>query len=125
MTDLKEKLITAMIYELAAEDMGIYPQTVIDKNGKTKKRTEWEDGWNACNKSFLDKAITIMSWFEKIPTDKKSDIEDFIIAEKLSVSVRDKEVNLWVNCNDLFFWACADGEEFVFNDLEDLKRHSQ
>lgn len=34
-----------------------------------------------------------------------------------------KTTSLNVNCNDVFAWGCADGEEVYYNELEDLYDH--
>lgn len=50
------------------------------------------------------------------------------------MSVKENKENPWpkdacetfsinVNCNDVFAWACADGEEVTFKELEDLYAH--
>lgn len=32
-------------------------------------------------------------------------------------------IGVFVSCNDLFYWACADSEDINFGEVEDLYRH--
>ena len=34
-----------------------------------------------------------------------------------------KVISMNVNCNDVFYWACADGEEMEYHDIKDVYDH--
>jgi hypothetical protein len=102
--------------EIATENMGIYPKAVTN-NGVTKKRTEWQDGWNEAVISLTRKAGDIKRYIDALPED----VKDFIIQGKIRISDNDG-ISMYINCNDLFYWACADEEEFTLDDLNDLKK---
>ena len=116
--DYKRKALQYLAIELATEDTGMYPQAVIDKNGVRKERTDWQDGWNACAMDTTKKACKIGDFLEEAPRE----VVDLILTEDIRLSVRDEEVKMWVLCNDLFFWACADGEDFDLSDLDDFNQ---
>lgn len=114
-----------MTYEramhLANEAMGIYPAgTIIE--GVTKKRTEWQDGWNAYATKLLEKTRTVLTWFKALPEDSRLLIEQCLKSEKLSLMVDGEAIKLLVPCNDLFFWACADAEDFDVAELEAFRK---
>lgn len=114
----KEELLNSIAYKLAIDDTGTYCAAVHNADGTIEKRTEWQDGWNACNSDILERTCTIESYLEALP-DK---VKEYIIADVLQVAVRDKIPSLWINCNDLFYWACADGEDFEISDLDALNK---
>lgn len=80
------------------------------------------EGWNAYGRELIEKQSTISHWLEKLPPEHKGQIEDHLLADNLQLRVRDGECKLSVNCNDLFYWACADAEDFTIDDLHDLDR---
>ena len=109
----EEKALKHFTYYLAHKDRGIYPQSIDGV-----KRTEWQDGWNAAIMKGTKKAIKISEWLKGLPEE----VFELIVDETLYVCIGD-EPELFINCNDLFFWACSDAEEFDFLlDLSDLKK---
>lgn len=111
--DYRAKALEYLATELAVEDTGIYPKSI---NGV--QRTEWQDGWNACIMRVTNKAIVISKYIE----NATEELQDYILSEIVRISVREDAISLWVSCSDLFYWACADGEDFEITDLEDLKQ---
>ena len=106
---------------IAIEDVGIYPKAFTDKDGVTTERTDWQDGWNECSMKITENDAKIEDWLDNAP----SRIAELIENETLHVSVRDDGPKPWVLCNDLFWWACADGEDFELSDLPDLEQALQ
>lgn len=112
MSKLRKKCVELIPYELAAEDIGIYPQSI---NGK--QRTEWQEGWNACAMENAKNVSAITSFLKTLPEQ----VVDYIIDGNIRVIIRDELCSMVVDCNDLFYWACADDEAFdAANDLEDF-----
>jgi len=108
-SNLKERCLGLITTDLALEDTGIYAKSC---NGV--KRTDWQDGWNACAIAISEKATLISSFLKELPEK----VTDYIISEKIGISVNDESVEMFVNCNDLFYWGWADLEEFKLSDLE-------
>lgn len=119
---LHQNLVSSFALEAAWECMGVYAAAVKGGNNPYDKRTEYMEGWNAYSSELLDKWCLISSWVRKLPVEVKRDIEEYLLNETLSLHVRDNKVSLYVNCNDLFYWACADAEPFEMTDLPDLKQ---
>lgn len=103
---------------LAISDTGYYPQMRRDKAGVKTDRTEKQEGWNDCASSISSKAAKIEDYLDELPPR----IAGLVEAETLRVSIRDDDLKLWVLCNDLFFWGCADGEDFELSDLPGLEK---
>ena len=108
----------ALAAALAVSDTGIYCKSSTDKDGVTTERTERQDGWNDCLKAITKKAGELEDWLENLPPR----CIELLDAETLMVYSRGEGPQLWVLCNDLFYWACADGEDFELSDFPDLER---
>lgn len=117
----KEKIISLIALRKALDDIGIYPAAISGSNGY-EKRTEYMDGYNACSMELTQKWGKISDFITQLPADVRDDIINFIIKDKIQISVGKDTINFWINCNDLFAWACADGEDFELSDLEDFKK---
>lgn len=102
----------------AAEDcMGIYPQSM---NGK--KRTEWQNGWNEAIIKLTKLKGTVHSWFITLSEEHQNIVGDLLIRDKLDVQFHKEKMHMYVNCNDVFAWGCADAEDIS---LDELKRYQQ
>ena len=122
---LREKALSLIALEIADDDMGIYPSASKGGASPYEKRTDFMEGWNAYGKELLEKCCVVQKWMTELPPENKHDIEDFLLNGNLRINVREGKVHLWVLCNDLFFWGCADGEAFDLGDLPDLKKSLQ
>ncbi len=120
----ENKFFESFKYELAYNDMGLYPASVLGGPNAYEKRSDWQEGWNAYGSQLLDKVIQIGKFIEGIPEQHRGIVKKLLIDDKLSLSVgkNDGDHQLWVNCNDLFFWACSDGEDISIEELPDLLR---
>jgi len=118
--EYKKLALRLLAYEQAAEDIDIFPASV-QTGDKVVKRSEWQDGWNDCVMALSEKAIKISDLLNKLPDE----ITDYILRDVISASVDEGVLSLWINCHDLFFWACADCEEFEPKDLLELNRAYQ
>ena len=45
----------------AAQDVGVYPKSVIHSDGTEHFRTTWEEGWNAAIKEVSDRIVEALS----------------------------------------------------------------
>ena len=111
--DYKQKAVEYLATDLASYDTGIYAKSI---NGK--QRTEWEEGWNACTMDITKRSTLIAGYLKDLPDE----VIDCLMEDKIGIYVRDEEIKLYVNCNDLFYWACADSEDFELADLDDFKQ---
>lgn len=86
---------------------------------KFKPLVKWEyvDKWGSVNECFeeeyalaiflmLDIVFTNTYWWEKSWDEKARSI-----------------TGLFVNCNDVFMWACAESEDLLFSEIKDLYEH--
>lgn len=115
--DYREKCIELLPYDLADETVWIYPASTT-QNGVTTKRTEWQEGWNACSMRMSRSAENIATYLGSLPDA----VVDLILKDKIAVHVSGPEVSMYVNCNDLFYWASADAEDFSVEDLDDYQQ---
>lgn len=113
----RTKALEGLALTLAHDAMGIYPQSVTGGDKPYAQRTDWMEGWNAYGGELVDTWSRVTDWLDALPADIKTTIEDYLIAGKLHLSVREDGLNLWADCSDLFFWACADGEDLAITDL--------
>lgn len=101
-------------YEIAHDSIGIYPAE-FTKDGLTTKRTEWQEGWNACSRQILDNVIAMEQWFSDLDDNKRALLEK--VGDYLHVNFENGEVECFINCNDFFFWGCSDCEQLDDWDL--------
>jgi len=108
-------------YEIAFDSLGVYPEYII-KEGVKSERTKWQEGWNAFGTQFLDRVDTFMSWFETL-TETQQDafmnlhnIENIIWMKELI----DCSVQVYLNANDVFYYACGDVEEIYPEQFEQV-----
>jgi len=108
--DLKKEVerLTLLVEQLKTVPSmkGVYPMATVDKNGVETKRTEWQEGWNACVLDYDEKIFKVI---EKIwPDEVKKDLMFLLLAD---VGWIDTDGHFLLNMNDTFAWACADCEE--------------
>lgn len=115
--DYREKAIWGIAFDCVSNTTGIYSQAVIDEKGNRTERTEWQNGWNACFYEVTDNVYDAVEFIKNLPDQ----IQDYIFNKHIGIRVND-EPQLYVNCNDLFYWACADQEDFELSDLDDFNK---
>jgi hypothetical protein len=101
------------------EQMGIYPAKYDGKD-----RTAYGEGWNDCQVQFLA-CLDILEKFynstDPMLADKIQKLnEDGILFFHLEKDDFFGIVKMGVNCNDLFWWACADIEEISLEEIPTL-----
>lgn len=88
-----------------ALDAGIYPlSTIVD--GEEKKRTEWQDGWNACAMQALYDVKKAIGIFE----EKWAEPDKFFAAYGYPLYPK-KDGGWYILLNDTWYFACSDHEE--------------
>jgi len=100
---------------------GVYPQSIItmDKDYKTvvkeEKRTEWQEGWNACQSEIFNKL-----------NDALGKLEEGISDELALLMVADvgcmQDGKFLLNMNDTFHYACSDCEEVKLEEYKEVAR---
>lgn len=114
----RDRALDALVWELA--EVGVYPEKVIGGNHPYEKRSDWQEGWNACSGAQLENRSRIEEWLEALPVEHKTAIEELLLSERLGLHVDDAGINLYVNCSDTFYWGCADAERIAFEELDAL-----
>ena len=96
-------------YESALNSIGIYPVETV-RDGVSEKRTEWQEGWNACYSKIIDNVISIEKWFYSLDDRQKNILDKLDKEDYIHLSNEDGVVECSVVCNDFFYWACSDYE---------------
>jgi hypothetical protein len=117
MSDHKfDALVKAL--ESVGDDIGIYPQAVRGYNDERdyEQRDGYKNGWNAA-------IIEYGQAFRKAVV-AASDMDDDVLMLLASdmVSLRRDGTTLWINFNDTWAWACADGEVVTPEDVPEVAR---
>jgi hypothetical protein len=60
----------------------------------------------------LEHIVNVLAFFDEI------DLENEL---GWSVDANTRDVTFWSNCNDMFFWGCADSESIEPGDLDDIR----
>lgn len=60
---------------IAFQDMGIYCQSTVGADGVEKKRTEWQDGWNAYATELNDAAGRVMKFFSGLSGELRKSVQ--------------------------------------------------
>jgi len=132
--------IDELIDLVVSETMGIYPASSII-NGVSTKRSDYGNGWNAsAMEEPLDKNASeqwikgyqdqqaegerrkklCREWINNLAENLKNPILEFLETGDLNLYFKDSKVYMYVNCNDIFYWACADSEKIQFEEIPDL-----
>lgn len=117
---LRDRALAWVEENAAHNSLGIYPWAVHGEGGY-EKRSEWQEGWNACNMRHTNNAVTVSSYLDTLDEGIKWTVENLLITEQLRIAVQeDGSAYLYILCNDVFFWACADLEEVPLAEIPDL-----
>lgn len=98
---IEMKLAVKAVSDVLME-MGIYPKAVIE-GGVEKKRTEWQDGWNA---AVMKLSGEIKTQLEKLEGGISDDLALLMITDVGWLEGDQFKLNM----NDTFWFACADCE---------------
>ena len=113
-------LLAIKVVDDALATVGIYPQSTItvDKDGKeteVKKRTTWQDGWNAAIMHISDEI------FKQFDVMREGIDEDLALLCVAGVGWLDGD-KLQLNMNDTFHFACADMETVSKEEIKEVAR---
>lgn len=96
--------------------MGIYPAS-IKENNIIKKRTEWQEGFNAYGTELLEKWDLLESWYDSLNLDNQYLIKYLVRNDIIYLSVKKSEIYILVNLNDIFMYACSDCENVELDEI--------
>jgi hypothetical protein len=114
--------------EAAWENLGIYCRSTTMSNGKVKKRTQFQEGWNAAIMTMTDNECVIADWFRTLSVPEQTSVKAMVEIPSSSgmysfhiqrddLDKNKSEVILFLSVNDTFYYACADAEEISLKDL--------
>lgn len=122
--------LNKILEEQADDNQGVYC-----KSSNGIPRSKWQDGWNAqvmqkpepmdtegkegyaaAAKNYTDNLIKLRNWYTDLPIPTRDTLRPLILDQTLDLSIEDN-ITPYVNCNDLFWWGCADDEEVKVEDI--------
>lgn len=113
-----KQAIDYLLFYAAGQDMGVYPAGVITADGVKKKRTEWENGWNAYGSELTNKWGQALSWWETLSSEQQDFLLELFCIPCFQISIREgKTPSPWLVMNDIFGYASADGEEIPLEEF--------
>jgi hypothetical protein len=113
--------IGGIIYDKALEGMGIYPAKAIGGENPYDERSEYQNGWNAAIMEIHKTAVLFSEYIRSLSGDIGDAFVTLLLDDVIMMNDVDGEVKLWVLMNDIFFWACADGEDVELDNLPLLR----
>lgn len=116
-----EDLIDLLLLSAAIDSIETYPAATIDNDDIRVERTDWQSGWNKCHLEILQRHGIFYSWYKTFTSNQQSAIVELIRNDVLYLSFVNDEVEPWVIMNDIFYFACGDGEGI--SDAEILQVH--
>lgn len=119
---LRRKAIMGICYEAASDNLGIYPEKVSGGDRHYEKRSDWQEGWNACVLKQAEYLVVVERWLRSLPEDTRLIVESLLIRDAISISIDTGVNGLYVDCGDVFYWACADSEFIGLDELPELRR---
>jgi hypothetical protein len=114
--EIRQLAIEGCINEKAHDDLGIYPQAVSGGANAYEKRSDYQNGWNDAIMRQTQKAIRIHNFLDTLSKEQRTALETLLLEDVVQLSDRDDKMYMWLNVNDIFYYA-ADGEDFEVNDL--------
>lgn len=134
--------INQLLDGAAQDSMGIHCAGVTDKNGVFTPRGDYGNGWNA---SYSNEPLDNTSeewirgynaqttevtrrkqvcrdWFNSLSEETKQLLPNLLDNGTLWLHFDGDQVTMEVNCNDLFYWGCADSEDITIEELPALAR---
>ena len=118
--ELKELAIKNILSTQVDWSFGVYAKSVTGGDHPYEKRSEWQEGWNAAVFSRSKRQGIVTDWFENLSEECRSLVEELLFNESLSLRIHEDSLTMNVNCNDLFYWACADFEDITLEELPEL-----
>jgi hypothetical protein len=107
MPDIEKELVW-----VARNGLGIYPAAVGDV-----PRTEWQDGWNKAVMRMVEYVGIIHEWYKTITEEQAAALVKLLKAHVLFFTMWGGKVEYFVNLNDTFDYASADGEDVTVEEF--------
>ena len=101
----------------AYDSIGTYCQGFQQADGMYQKRTDWQEGWNACHNTMLERQILVEAWFKGLPEADQAMMADLLVADEVSLHVTEERVEPHFLTSDLFAWGYADAEHIVDGEM--------
>lgn len=104
-------------------DIGIHPASVTDAKGVNTPRDRYGDGWNDAVMEINAKEQLLKDWYRALSEDIRKDMDNLVLCDVVDFNLDElekKEVKVWVNLNDTFCYACADGEGIELSEVSKL-----
>lgn len=118
---LKALALEGIFRKAAHDNVGIYPQAVRGGDSAYENRTERMEGWNECGSEHFNNYYKAVEWFSTLPEEVKDVVSCLLLENRLDIRLDDDSCQLSVNCNDMFFWGCADGEDVAIEEIPALQ----
>lgn len=115
-TKLREATIQNIVYEQVLDNVGIYASSVKGGDNPYEKRTEAMEAHNKCIMDITHNLVKVESFLK----DKNEDILNLLAEEDIFLNISNDEIKFYVNCNDVFYWACSDLEFIEESEIGDL-----
>jgi hypothetical protein len=113
--------IKAASWIAAREAMGVYCKSWPGKDGQRIERGPYHEGWNAYGSKLLERGYKVEAFLSSLPKDQGRLIANMLLEHDLELYFgKDDQIHLSVNCNDLFYWACADSEDINIDEIPSL-----
>jgi len=108
--------IMGMLLDSSLGDRAVYPQTI---NGEP--RTAWQEGWNAGNMDLLKRRCILSEWWKGLDMETAADVVG-LLGGQTSLRIREGEVHLSIDLNDIFAFNCADCEDVPVDEIPVVAR---
>jgi len=80
-----------LILDAVIDGMGIYPQSTIDKKGNKTKRTQWQEGWNACLMEMSRRKESAWQWFSDLTISQRGMLSELLEEDFMSLEFDDSK----------------------------------
>ena len=111
--ELLQDLVDLKFYEKGLDAVGIFCKAVEGPGGYTE-RSEFQNGWNAALMQASENACKFAAWYKGLPDQQKKDFSKLLTGgDDIFLSYYDGKVNVSLNMNDTFGYACADAEDVL------------
>lgn len=113
-------ILNAFLLVAVSDTQGIYPAE-IHQGDKITCRTDWQNGWNEAQSNLVKDwcvAEEVISTWTKA---EQNMLEDMLISDEIHIYIRkEKCVELMLNMNDTFHYACSDCEIVPLGSLKEV-----
>ena len=98
------QFLKATLCSCAFDNVGLYPEAIINAQNVSCERTEYQNGWNDCLDEILKKTDMLHDWVEKqnISEVRQLKIARLLFLEKIYIYAfrEDLDICLFINWSD-------------------------